>query len=85
MYTREELKGIKVNPVYKGVVDNRYLIFTKDPEAFSFYKEAIRLVYGVTNVDQHPPEYDIPPRMHQEVLGWNKNKELVKQLGITNN
>lgn len=81
MYTKSQLERIKVRQILNGNINGTYLVLTKNPAAYEEYCQVIKTLYK----SEHYPdkekveEFDIPPRINQEVFNFKNNIEWVKQ------
>lgn len=81
MYSRRQLDQIEIRQILNGNINNTWLILTGDRLAYDQYCKVIKEVYKTSH---YPPieevkEFDIPPRINQEVLNFKNNIEWVKQ------
>lgn len=81
MYTKPQLEKIKIRPILNGELNETYLVLTKDPLAYDDYCKVIQIIYKSTNFPDKKDvqEFDIPPRINQEVFNFRNNIEWVKQ------
>lgn len=79
MYTKSQLKEIKIPPVWKGNINPVYLVLTKDDGGIEYLKKEIEATYKTKQFPENPKEYDLPPRIRQEVFNWKDNEDFVKQ------
>lgn len=81
MYSRKQLDQIGIKQILNGNINNTWLVLTGDRLAYDQYCKVIKEVY---KTNHYPPieevkEFDIPPRINQEVLNFKNNIEWVKQ------
>ena len=81
MYTKSQLERIKIRQILNGDLNKTYLVLTKNPAAYEEYCQVIKTLYK----SEHYPdkkdveEFDIPPRINQEVFNFKNNIEWVKK------
>lgn len=83
IYTKEMLKELNIPQIYQGQVNLTYCVLIGSPLAFEDYTRILKDVYGVSNpnwIPANPDQYDIPPRICQEVLNYRGNEEYVKSI-----
>lgn len=81
MYTKPQLEKIKIRPILNGELNETYLVLTKDPLAYDDYCKVIQIIYKSNNFPDKKDvqEFDIPPRINQEVFNFRNNIEWIKQ------
>ena len=81
MYSKPQLEKIKIRQILNGNINGTYLVLTKNQVAYEEYCKILNTIY---KTDHYPPieevkEFDIPPRINQEVFNFKNNIEWVKQ------
>lgn len=81
MYTKPRLERIKIRPILNGELNETYLVLTKDPLAYDDYCKVIQIIYKSNHFPnkEDVTEFDIPPRINQEVFNFRNNIEWVKE------
>ena len=81
MYTKSQLERIKVRQILNGNINGTYLVLTKNPAAYEEYCQVIKALYKSSHYPDKKDveEFDIPPRINQEVFNFKNNIEWVKQ------
>lgn len=79
MYTKQQLSQISIPHIHQGKINNTYLVLTRNSMALEYYKKEVKTVFGSDAADD-PEEYDIPPRIKQEVINFKGNVPFVKKL-----
>lgn len=78
MYTKTQLKEIKVPQIWQGEINSVYLVLTKNKLGLKYLKDTVKAVYGTDQIADNPEEYDIPPRINQEVFNWKGNEDYIR-------
>lgn len=81
MYTREQLERIKIRQIVDGKINGTYLVLTANQMAYDEYCQVINIVYGTNHypMKEDIKEFDIPPRINQEVFNFKNNIDWVKE------
>lgn len=81
MYSKSQIEKIKIRQILNGNINGTYLVLTGNNMAYEEYCKVLNTIY---KTDHYPPiqevkEFDIPPRINQEVFNFKDNIEWVKQ------
>lgn len=81
MYTKPQLEKIKIKQILNGNINGTYLVLTKNAMAYDEYCQVIQIIYKSNRFPnkEDVEEFDIPPRINQEVFNFRNNIEWVKQ------
>lgn len=81
MYSRKQLDAIGIRQILQGELNTTRLVLTGDKLAYDEYCEVIRMVYKTNHFPsiEDVKEFDIPPRINQEVFNFKNNIEWVKE------
>lgn len=81
MYSKSQLEKIKVRQILNGNINGTYLVLTKNPAAYEEYCQVIKALYKSSHYPdkENVEEFDIPPRINQEVINFKNNIEWVKE------
>lgn len=81
MYSKLQLEKIKIRQILNGNINGTYLVLTKNHAAYEEYCQVIQAIYKSNNFPDKKDvqEFDIPPRINQEVFNFKNNIEWVKQ------
>lgn len=81
MYTKPQLEKIKIKQILNGNINGTYLVLTKNAMAYDEYCQVIQIIYKSNRFPnkEDVEEFDIPPRINQEVFNFKNNIEWVKQ------
>lgn len=80
MYPHAKLSKIGVPQIHNGQVNLTYCVLVGSELAYEDYKRILKDVYDSHNYPLKPDEYDVPPRICQEVLNFRGNEDYVKSI-----
>lgn len=81
MYTKPQLEKIKIRQILNGNINGTYLVLTGNDMAYEEYCQVIQTIYKSNHFPnkEDVTEFDIPPRINQEVFNFRNNIEWVKE------
>ena len=80
MYTKDQLTKLKIPAISGGKLNPIYNVLTRHPLALTYLQSKIEDRYGTQTVSDDPDEYDLPPRIGQEVFNSKGNEEFIKSI-----
>lgn len=80
MYPHNQLVKLGVPQIHNGLINLTYCVLAGSKLAYEDYKRIVKEVYKSSHYSDSPSEYDIPPRIRQEVLNSRGNEDYVKSI-----
>lgn len=80
MFTRSQITKLGIPQIIEGKINLTYCVLTHDQMAYEEYKKVLKRLYETNHYPLSPDEYDVPPRIRQEVLNSRDNEDFVKSI-----